>query len=96
MCTVCSVSDMHCKENPIYVFLFWELRGLSPNFHIQVSVSDLYISCSRIGRSIVEIYNRSQTYECGNCGNVAVQLLFWEYMFQFSVLCSGLGNDNSQ
>ncbi len=39
---------------------FWELRGLSPNFHIHVSVSDLYIprigphiSCSRIGRSTV-------------------------------------------
>jgi hypothetical protein len=30
----------HCNENPIYV---WELRGLSPNFHIHVSVSDLYI-----------------------------------------------------
>ncbi len=51
---------LHCKENPIYVFLFWELRGLSPNFHIHVSVIDLYIprisphiSCSRIGRSIV-------------------------------------------
>ncbi len=35
--------SMHCKENPIYVFLFWELRGLSHNFHIHVSVSDLYI-----------------------------------------------------
>jgi hypothetical protein len=34
---------LHCHENPIYVFLFWELRGLSPNFHINVSVSDLYI-----------------------------------------------------
>jgi hypothetical protein len=33
----------HCKENPIYLFLFWELRGLSPNFHIHVSVSDLYV-----------------------------------------------------
>jgi hypothetical protein len=50
---------VHCNENPIYVFLFWELRGLSPN----VSVSDLYISrigphisCSRIGRSIMGIY----------------------------------------
>ncbi len=32
-----------CKENPIYVILFWELRGLSPNFHIHLSVSDLYI-----------------------------------------------------
>jgi hypothetical protein len=33
----------HCKESPIYVFLFWELRGLSPNFHIHVSVRNLYI-----------------------------------------------------
>jgi hypothetical protein len=40
-------SIMHCNENPIYGFLFWELRGLSPNFHIHVSVSDLYIP--RIG-----------------------------------------------
>jgi hypothetical protein len=54
---------MHCNENPIYVFLFCELRGLSPSFHIHVSVSDLYIprigphiSCSRLGRSIVGIY----------------------------------------
>jgi hypothetical protein len=55
----------HCNENPIYVFLFWELRSLSPNFHIHVSVSNLYvprigphISCSRIGRSIMGIYTR--------------------------------------
>jgi hypothetical protein len=33
----------HCKENPIYVFLSWELRGLGPNSHIHVTVSDLYI-----------------------------------------------------
>ncbi len=26
----------HCNENPIYVFIFWELRGLSPNCHIHV------------------------------------------------------------
>ncbi len=37
----------HFKENPIYVFLFRELRGLSPNFKIHVSVRDLYIP--RIG-----------------------------------------------
>ncbi len=42
---------------------FLGLRGLSPNFHIHVSVSDWYIprirphiSCSRIGRLIVGIY----------------------------------------
>ncbi len=28
---------LHCNENPVYAFLFWELRGLSPNFHIHVS-----------------------------------------------------------
>jgi hypothetical protein len=33
-----------CNENPLYVFLEKELRGLSPNFHIHVSVSDLNIS----------------------------------------------------
>jgi hypothetical protein len=31
---------MHCNENPIYVFLFWELLCLSSNVHIHVSVSD--------------------------------------------------------
>ncbi len=34
---------VHCNESPIYVFTEKELRGLSPNFHIHVSVSDLYI-----------------------------------------------------
>jgi hypothetical protein len=33
----------HCKEISIYVFPEKELRGLSPNFHIHVSVSDPYI-----------------------------------------------------
>jgi hypothetical protein len=41
------VKAAHCKENPIYVFHFWELCRLSPNFRIHVSVSDLYIP--RIG-----------------------------------------------
>jgi hypothetical protein len=55
--------NLHCNENPTYVFLFWEKRGLSPNFHIHVSVSDFYspriglhISSSRIGRPVVGIY----------------------------------------
>jgi hypothetical protein len=34
---------VHCNENPIYEFLEKELRGLSTNFHIHVSVSDLCI-----------------------------------------------------
>ncbi len=51
---------MHCNENPIYLFLFWELRGLSPNFHIHVSVSDLYIP--RIDPENMYI-NLSQIYD---------------------------------
>jgi hypothetical protein len=47
---------VHCNENPIYVFLFSELCGLSPNFHIHVSVRDLYIS--RIGPHIFLQQNR--------------------------------------
>jgi hypothetical protein len=34
---------LHCKEIWIYLFPEKELRGLSPNFHTHVSVSDLYI-----------------------------------------------------
>jgi len=49
---------MHCKENPIYVFLFRELRGLSPNFYMHVSVCDLYIS--RIGTHMT-LQQNSQT-----------------------------------
>ncbi len=48
--------DVQCKENPIYVFLFWELRSLSPNVHLHVSVSDLYIP--RIGPHISLQQNR--------------------------------------
>ncbi len=58
--------ELYCNENPINVFLFWELRGLSPNFHIHVSVSYLYtysqdrstyFPAAEIGRPILEIYN---------------------------------------
>jgi hypothetical protein len=32
-----------CTENPIYLFPEKELRGLSPNSYIHISVSDLFI-----------------------------------------------------
>jgi hypothetical protein len=38
---------IHCDENPSYVFPEKELRGLSPNFHIHVSVSDFNIPRDR-------------------------------------------------
>ncbi len=55
------VDDAHCKEKPIYVLPDKKLRGLSPNFRIHVSVSDLYIPMTRppiflqenIGRPII-------------------------------------------
>ncbi len=74
ICKKKRLSWLHCNENTIYVFLFWELHSLSPNFHIHVPVSDLYIprigphiSCSRIGW---EYINLSQTHEFVNwdCG----------------------------
>jgi hypothetical protein len=52
----------HCKEISIYVFLEKELRGLSPNFQIHVSVIDLrsvhFFPATEypIGRPITGIY----------------------------------------
>jgi len=54
---------LHCNENLINVFPEKELCGLSPNFHIHVSVSELYIP--RIGPQIFLQQNR-QT----NCENI--------------------------
>ncbi len=41
------MGNIHCNENPIFVFPEKELRGISVNLYIRVSVSDLYIP--RIG-----------------------------------------------
>jgi hypothetical protein len=66
---------LHCKEDPIYLFPEMKLRILSPNFHIHISASDLYIPTIRrsvllqkIGGPILGIYksDRSQKHECGN------------------------------
>jgi hypothetical protein len=52
-------SGLHCNENPCYVlFLFWKLRGHSPNFHI-MCLRAIYIfpgsvhifPCSRKGNN---------------------------------------------
>ncbi len=63
VCIEFRLLGVHCNEKPICVFLEKELRGLSPNFYIHVSVSDLYvpkisphISWNRIGRPIPGTY----------------------------------------
>jgi hypothetical protein len=73
------VNATKLQQNRIYVFPK-ELRGLIPNFHIQVSVSDLYIP--RIGP---HIFQRQTDH--GNISiahrhmNEAAQFLFKEYLF---------------
>jgi hypothetical protein len=74
------------------------MRGLGPNFHIHVSVSDLYIPV--IGPHILlqenmwtdpgNIYSSSQTLECGNWAE-AGQFLFWKYMNGIFVALQALG-----
>ncbi len=48
----------HCNGNSVYVFLFWELHGLSPNFHIH--------SPAEKADPAWEYIIRSQRHECGN------------------------------
>ncbi len=91
---------LHCIETPIYVFLFWELRGPNPNFHIHLYVSDLcisrigpHISCSRIGRPIVGIYEsltdtwmwKLELWPCSSFSGIFVSN--FRYWF-FSVQCA--------
>jgi hypothetical protein len=48
--------QLNCKGNPIYVFLEKKLRGLCHNFHIHVSLNNLYIAT--IGSPIFQQQNR--------------------------------------
>ncbi len=84
----------HCKGNSVYVFFFWELRGLSPNFHIHVSLSDLniprigpHISSSRKGRVIVEIYNSLTDTWTWKLGLRPRYSLSGNVCFKFSAFC---------
>jgi hypothetical protein len=59
MCKIAPTTALHCKEISIDVFPEKELRCLSTNVHINVSVSDLYLTTIGppiLGRPIVGIY----------------------------------------
>ncbi len=65
--------EQHSNSNSVYIFLFWELRALSPNFQIHVSVR-IYIFPGSVhifppaekADPSWEYIIRSQTHECGN------------------------------
>ncbi len=83
----------HCNENPINVFLFWELCGLSPNFHVHVSAC----VCQRfIDSQDPSTYfpaaeqaqaDQSWEYECGNqdCGRAIPFLAIFVSNFRYCV-----------
>jgi hypothetical protein len=74
----------------MYVFCFWELHGLSPNFHIHVSVRDL--NFPRIGPHILLQQSRqtdpgnikiSHRYMSVGAGRQNIIILFWKIQFHF-------------
>jgi hypothetical protein len=71
--SLCKTSYLHCSENTINLFHFWELRDLSPNFHIFFCERFIYSqyrsTCfPAAGKAdrLWEYINCSQTHECGN------------------------------
>ncbi len=75
-------AGLHYKEDPIYVFPEIKLHTLVPNFHIHVSVSDLYIPT--IGPPVFLQQNRRTHHRYMNLGigYETAKFLLWEYLFR--------------
>jgi hypothetical protein len=86
--------NVGCTATAIPFMHFWELRGLSPNFHINVSVSDLYIPwigphipSTRKGRSIVGIYSSHTDTRIWKLGLRPRYSFSGNICFKFSAFC---------
>ncbi len=93
-----SLFTAHCNENPIYVFLFWELSVLSVPISTFMFLWAIYtvcifpgsvhiFSCSRIGRPIVVIYKSLTDTWMWNwdCGRTSPFLGIFVSNFQYCV-----------
>jgi hypothetical protein len=72
-CGALQQANMHCNENPIYIFTGKELRGLSPNFHVHVCEwfiysqdRSTYFPAAECTDRLWKYINRSQTHEYGS------------------------------
>jgi hypothetical protein len=78
-------SKLHCNKNPIYVFAEKILRGLSTNYRIHVSVSDLYIQ--RIGPHIFLQQNIGRATKNVETGLRSRNSFSGNICFEFLVFC---------